>query len=96
MSALAPDEIRTIVQTALTGMFPQVKVVAINLRESEDEDGNDIIDIRVVIEGRVDPARVPLFTREVIYRLNEEEEKRFPIFSFIAKSDLGNKRPDAA
>ena len=100
MDALrSSDEVRAIVENALEKRFPRVDVVAINVRDSEDEDGDKIIDIVIVFEAKnkdFDPAKVPPFVSEIVDKLSEAEDSRFPVLSFISKSDLGKTKPEAA
>lgn len=93
-------QIQDIVAKAVAERFPKVHVLSINVRDVGDEDGDrDEVEINIVFQASkdaFDPKHVPAFVTAVIEALEEAHESRFPIFSFIAKSDLGKRKPEAA
>lgn len=100
MTVLAMDDMREIVERVLRTRFPKVQVFAVNLREIEDEDDDrEGVEVQIIFEakkGDFDPEMIPAFLDEVMEAWNEAEEFKFPIVSFIAKSDLGKKKTATA
>lgn len=101
MDALASfDKIRDIVRNVLTERFPKIRVVSINVRDAYSDDGEaDLLEVSIVFEAKKDdfkPEQVPDCLTAIVERLEESDETRFPILSFIAKSDLGKTKPEAA
>jgi hypothetical protein len=93
------DELRSVIAGALSKRFPKMRVLSIDVRASEDEDGGDTIDVDVVFEAKnerdFDPAKVPACISEIVVALSEKDVP-FPVLSFIAKSDLGKRKSEAA
>jgi hypothetical protein len=99
MSMQREDKIHRIVAEVLAKDFSDVKILAINISEDIDEDGDQLINVNVVFEGTkrtLDAAKVSGLTRSVLPKLAEVKEFGFPIFSFISKADLGKLSPEAA
>jgi hypothetical protein len=93
------EEIRSVIGAVLSRRFPKLRVSSINHSEVADDNGNDIIDVSVVIEVKnksdFNPAKIPLCLSEIIDGLSDKDAP-FPILSFIAKSELGKTKPEAA
>lgn len=95
-------KVQKIVREILKERFPKVNVVAINVDEDEDYDGNAILRINVIFkakDGNFDPARMRELPRLVMPKLRETVETRetgFPVFSFIADSELGKQKSERA
>ncbi|HVW72669.1 MAG TPA: hypothetical protein VHC39_03440 [Rhizomicrobium sp.] len=95
-------KVQKIVREALKERFPKIKIIAINVEEDEDYDGNEILRINVIFrakEGDFDPARMHELPRLVMPKLKDAVETRgtgFPLFSFIAESELGKLKAERA
>jgi hypothetical protein len=92
--------VRDIVESAVKRRFPKIYVVRINVREDTDEDGDKILEIKVVFdaaESDFDPKELRSLPREIIPKLSALATKPgFPILSFISKSDFGKMKPETA
>jgi len=93
------EEIKDVIGAVLSRRFPKLHVLSINLRKADCDDGRDMIDVSVVIEVKqkhdFDPSKIPLCMSDIIDELSEKDAP-FPVLSFIAKSELGKKKPEAA
>ena len=79
--------------------FKEIKVVAINVRSDIGADGDKMFNVSLVYEGkpkRLNPEKTLGLTRKLLARLTKAGESGFPIISFIAQSDLGKTKPEAA
>lgn len=97
--AVSQGQIREIVTSLLSEKFPKIRVLATNIREHKSDTGDEILEINVVFDskkGDFDPKEIPELVEAVSSKLAEADDTRFPILSFIAKSDLGKTRPEAA
>lgn len=99
LSASDKSHIREIVASVLRDRFPKIQVASINVRARENEDQDQEVEIAVVFQAardEFDPKEIPSFLTDLIGELNQARESRFPIVSFIEKSDLGTLEPEAA
>lgn len=93
------SKIKKIVESVLADKFDGIEIVAINVKADIDEDGDDVITINVVFDGtkkRLDSGKTSSLVRRVRPKFAEIGETAFPVFSFIAKSELGRRSPEAA
>lgn len=91
--------IKEIVDSILRERFEGVDIVSINVRPDKDDDGDDILVIDVVFDGKaksLDASKTSGLVRRMIPEIQESGVRGFPILSFIAKSELRKKRPEAA
>jgi hypothetical protein len=92
------DQIREAVIKVLSERLPQIHVLSVNIREGADDDDDDVI-VNVVFDTddkKFDPAKLQSIPNEIVVELSAKSARGFPILSFIAKSDLGKKKPEAA
>ena len=95
-------EIHGLLRPLLERALRDVKILAVNIRRSTDADGDPVLWITVVYDdaqrrGRLlDPKVTAGMVRRVRPRMLEAGEEAFPVFSYVAKSDLGKTKPDAA
>ena len=93
------EEFKAVIGEVLAKRFPKVHVLSINLRATESDDGNDVIDVAVVFEAKekrdFDPSKIPLCLSDIADALSEKDAP-FPVLSFIAKSELGKRKPEGA
>lgn len=95
LSHLDDEDIQKVVKAVLKDCFPNVRILRVNIHNIASDDDGDEIAVKIIFEaakGAVDPKQIPAFFSAVVDKLNEAEESRFPIISFIAKSDLGNRK----
>ena len=98
---MTPDQIREIVGNAFTDRFRDIDIVTINVRPGFGHAGDPIVRVTVVYGGKVEQLleRGTLEMREFVRKKvqsNPERDPGFPILSFIARSDLGKRNPEAA
>lgn len=92
-------KIQQIVRETLEEKFPKLKIARIGVSEHTDDDGDAIIEIQVVFEGGekdFDPAQLRELPRLIMPKLEKMDERGFPLFSFISKSDFGKRKTEAA
>ena len=86
------NKIAKIVRKALTADFDKIKIVEVIIREELGSDGEEILRVYVIFEGApkdIDTSKLSSAVRQVRPKLTEIGESAFPLFSFIAKSDVG-------
>lgn len=89
------DVIRAVVKQQLEG----VNISKISLSFDTDEDGDDIVWVKVIFDDRskpLDSHRTLGLVRHLRPRMAELGETAFPVLSYIAKSELGRNSPEAA
>jgi hypothetical protein len=79
----------------LSRAFPKVRIVSVSVREESDWLDDDVLRIDVVFEG--DPAgiggrKLARIVRYVRPQLADLGERGFPLFSFIAKSEVESRK----
>ncbi|MCR9256964.1 MAG: hypothetical protein NXI16_12830 [Alphaproteobacteria bacterium] len=87
------------IASALSDRLPNVEIVAVNVRPELDESGDEVLFINVVFDGKteqLDAARTSKIVRHIRPMIQEAGISAFPVFSFIAKSELGKLKPEAA
>lgn len=92
-------EVRNIIKAELARRLDTVKIVAVNLTPQTDHDGSRALFINVVYDGKqeqLDVGQTTSMVRHIRPLLEEAGETAFPVFTYIAKSDLGNRSPEAA
>ena len=92
------QEMREIVETAFKARFGDVELVSINVEPGVDFDGDPMVDINIIYDGKVEQL-----DGEGIVRMNHEVNTKFdadvekppgwPLLHYIAKSDIGNRDP---
>lgn len=93
------SEIEQIIRSVLCEKFSDVEIESIEALPDVDEDGEKVIVVKVVFDGnrkKLDAKKVSGVARSVLPKLEEAGESGFPIMSFIAKSELRKKSPEAA
>ena len=92
------QEMREIVETAFKTRFGAVELVSINIKPGIDFEGDHVVDIKIIYEGKVEQLN-----GEGIVRVNHEVHTKFdgdfekspgwPLLHYIAKSDIGDRDP---
>ena len=92
------QEMREIVETAFKARFGDVELVCINVKPGVDFDGDPMVDINIIYDGKVEQL-----DGEGILRVNHEVDTKFdadskaypgwPLLHYIAKSDIGERDP---
>ena len=92
------QEMRKIVEAAFKARFGDVELVSINIRPSVDYDGDHVVDIILIYDGKVEQLNGEGIVRvkhEVHTKLDGDFGKPpgWPLLHFIAKSDIGKRDP---
>lgn len=88
-----------VVKSVLKSRFHDMDITSIEINPDVDEDGEQVLIVRVIFsakEKRLDAKEASGLVRRILPKMEEIGEKRFPIFSFIAKSEMGKVNPDSA
>ena len=97
---MTTHQIRKIVEAEFKDRFAGVDIVAINVHPGIGHAGDPIVTVKVVYDGKVEQlVGGTLEMREVVREKLQSDPARdpgFPILSFIAKSDIGKRDPEAA
>jgi hypothetical protein len=95
-----PAQVRILVMRALKRHLPKLDAVAVNVREAEDFlDGDPVWRVAVVYDprkGEPDPRGVGALAGDVYGKLWDAGDRRFPVYRYISKTDLGKAEPEAA
>ena len=92
------SNLRKIVRSTLEECFPKLTIVRINFSDDMSDDADPILRIKVIYDANdrdFDPAEIRELPRLILPKLAKAHEPGFPVFSFIAKSDLGALSPEA-
>lgn len=85
------EKIAGVIRKVLSAQFRNLKIVDVRVRDSLDADGDRILRVYVIFEGapkQIDSAKLAGTVRQVRPQLMRLDEDAFPVFSFIANSDL--------
>ena len=91
--------VREIVESVLMSRFHDIDISSIEITPDVDEDGDPVLIVTVVFsaeEKRLDATETSGLVRRILPKMEEIGETRFPIFSFIAKSEMGKITPESA
>lgn len=93
------QEIQKAVTDVLAERFGEgVRIVRVSSSEDVDSDGDPILLVKVVYDApseKLDAREASGVVRYLLPRLRDIAESRFPILSFIAKSDAKALDPEA-
>ena len=92
------QEMREIVKAAFKARFGDVELVSINVKPSVDYEGDHVVDIKIIYDGKVEQLNGEGLLRvdhEVHTKIDGDFEKPpgLPILHYIAKSDIGKRDP---
>lgn len=94
------SQIRGAIRAIFQERFPSAELVRISIRDkASDEEDKEEIEVRLVIKAKrseFSPADIPAFLTAVVGKLEDLDESRFPIISFIAESDKRKRHTAAA
>lgn len=93
-------KIAKVVRRALASEFKGTRILDVRISEDRDLDGDEILRVDVLFEGvpnDIDTIKFSGFVRSIRPRLlRDADELAFPLFSFIAKDDVGAEKFEAA
>ena len=92
------QKMREIVKAAFKARFGDVELVCINVKPSVDYEGDHVVDIKIIYDGKVEQLNGEGLLRvdhEVHTKIDGDFEKPpgLPILHYIAKSDIGKRDP---
>ena len=92
------QQIGKIAEAAFRARFGDVKIVSINIRSGFDHEGDPVVDVNIIYDGKYEQLRGdgPFdVRREIIDKVWRETEDSpgFPMVHFIAKSEIGRRDP---
>lgn len=93
------QKVREAVERVVRERFSDVCIVSISITPDLDEDGERILLIDVVFKAdkkHLDSSKTVGLTRHLLPKLHEANEPGFPIFSFIADSEMRKNKTEAA
>ena len=97
---MASDEdIIKVIKSVLRSRFRDIEISSIEVAPDVDEDGDKILAIKVIFSATqkiLDSGETSGLVRRILPKMEKIGETRFPIFSFIAKSEMGKANPDSA
>ncbi len=91
MTAHKTERLKSIVEPIVREKIRSGDIVDVRVNGGEDADGDDIIVVNVVFEGRLDPIETAQLTRFVRNELLAIDDRRFPHTSYISKTEAGNR-----
>jgi len=86
------NQIKEVVAETLRADFHNVKILRVDVDQDVDADGDDVLLISVVFEGRpkdLDASKLSGAVRNVRPKLRDIGEAAFPLFSFVSRRDAG-------
>lgn len=92
-------ELREIIRSVLNDRFPDAKIARVAIKSDVDRDGDDILRVVVVLEGRpsqLDRKALVGFVRHLRSRLEEVNREEFPVLSFVSRSEAKQLDLEAA
>lgn len=93
------DEIKAVIQRVAGNMFGTEHILSVEFAESFDENQETIIVVKVIFDNNswcIDPKKAAEFVRHLKSELGSLGEERFPMVSYVSKTDAGKKRVEAA
>jgi len=93
------ENVRRAVERVVRERFDEINIVSITITPDHDEDGDRILLIEVVFDSsakRLDSRKTLGLTRHLLPELHEAQECGFPVFSFIANSEIGKQKAETA
>ena len=95
---MTEQEMRKIVEAAFRARFGDVELVCINVKPGVGYDGDPVVDINIIYDGKVEQL-----DGEGLLRMDHEVHTKFdadsesypgwPLLHYIAKSDIGKRDP---
>ena len=88
-------QMETIVQRVLRGMFGDSRIGDVCVIGAHDEDGDDILLVKVEFNGAEDEFDASVAVRAVRHirrRLEEDDVQAFPVISYLSSSEMNEAR----
>lgn len=90
--------IEAAIRSALSDTLGGARIVSVQAEQAVDSDGEDILNVTVVIDAasKIDPAGLAGVVRRIRPKLDELGERRFPMLSFLTEADARKLGLEAA
>lgn len=92
-------DIINVIKSVFTSRFGDIDISSIEITPEVDEDGDQILAVTIIFSAtklNLDSRETSGLVRRILPKMEQIGETRFPIFSFIAKSEMGKLNPDSA
>ncbi len=92
-------EIETIVQRVLKSMFGEARIGDVRIVRTQDEDGDDILRVKVEFRGTEEEFDANVAVRVVRHirsRLAKVQVQAFPVISYVSSSEMNETRQAVA
>lgn len=92
MSGAKKEDVKATIESVVRDIIRSGNIVNIVVERGLDSDGDDIIMVKVIFDNKnkyLDARETSRVTSSVRKRLIEMDERRFPLFSYILKSEAG-------
>lgn len=92
-------EARSLIEEVVRDRFGDASIVSVHVREDEDFDGDIVLYVTVVFDAKkpLDSDKTNSIVRHTRHRLmHERDDRAFPVFSFVSKSDASRLKTAAA
>lgn len=83
-------EIKDIIKDTLEERFPEIQIEKISVRHDFDDDGNNILNIIIVLSGKkveLDRERLVGLVRHLKTNLTQQAVNGFPLLSFVKSNE---------
>lgn len=71
----------------------EARIVSVSVSEDVDSEGDQILVMKVVFDGRLDASKAASALRHLRPALFERKESRFPLLSFVTRRDAEAAAP---
>ena len=92
MRKIDSDHIADVVAEKLGRDFESIKILKVNVAQDVDRDGDEILRIEVVFEGKLKGADLASASRRLRPALEEIDGDLYPLLSFVSKVDYDRGR----
>ncbi len=93
------EKLRKVIESVLRERFDNVEIETVSIESDFDEDGDAILRVKVIFDGekkQLDARIASGVLRHMRPKMAEIGEEAFPVISYIAKSEIEDKKPAAA
>jgi hypothetical protein len=92
------EDVAGLIEGVVRETFAGVKIESVSVSAATDYNDEAIIKVMVVFDqkGALDARKTSAITRHIRHKLLELSDNRFPITSFVSKSDAASLKPAAA
>ncbi|HER25626.1 MAG TPA: hypothetical protein ENI69_00795 [Rhodospirillales bacterium] len=96
---VSKSKLNAVIEKVLRDIFDDIDIETITVEPDIDEDGDNILRVRVIFDGenkQLDTHKTSSLLRYMRPKIADIGENAFPVVSFIAKSEIRKPKPEAA